>query len=383
MTRTNSVAGKRKNYGAEFKAKVALEAIRGDLTVAELVAKHGVHQTLISTWKRQALEGMSGIFSGKAEAKSAEKEGEIEKLHAKIGQLVVERGFFSESLRPVSVSRRREMIEPRHPVLSITRQCALIGISRSAWYGPAKAESPLNLALMKLIDAQFMETPFYGSRQMARHLRNQGYCVGRKRVRRLMARMGLRAVYQRPRTTVPHPEHRKYPYLLRDLVIERPDHVWCADITYIPMRRGFLYLVAIMDWATRRVLSWRLSNTMDTEFCIEALEEAFRRHGRPEIFNTDQGSQFTSPRFTQLLLDAAVKVSMDGRGRWMDNVMIERLWRSLKYECVYLQAFETGSEARAGIGRWIDFYNTERPHSALGGRTPVEAHQGPDLQAAA
>ncbi|WP_226559046.1 IS3 family transposase, partial [Salipiger thiooxidans] len=267
--------------------------------------------------------------------------------------------------------------------LSITRQCALIGISRSAWYGPGRTETPLNLALMKLIDAQFMETPFYGSRQMARHLRNQGYCVGRKRIRRLMARMGLRAVYQRPRTTVPHPEHRKYPYLLRDLVIERPNQVWCADITYIPMRRGFLYLVAIMDWATRRVLSWRLSNTMDTELCIEALEDAFRLHGQPEIFNTDQGSQFTSPRFTQPLLDATVKVSMDGRGRWMDNVMIERLWRSLKYECVYLHAFETGSAARAGIGKWMTFYNTERPHSALGGRTPVEAHQGPGLKAAA
>lgn len=218
---------------------------------------------------------------------------------------------------------------------------------------------------------------------MARHLRNQGYCVGRKRGQRLMARMGLRAVYQRPRTTVPHPEHRKYPCLLRDLVIERPNQVWCADITYIPMRRGFLYLAAIMDWATRRVLSWRLSNAMDTEFCIEALEDAFRLHARPEIFNTDQGSQFTSPRFTQPLLDATVKVSMDGRGRWMDNVMIERPWRSLKYECVYLHAFETGSAAREGIGKWMTFYNTERPHSALGGRTPVEAHQGPELHAAA
>ena len=275
------------------------------------------------------------------------------------------------------------MIEPRHPSLPVKRQCALIGISRSSWYGPASSETPLNLALMKLIDAQFMETPFYGSRQMARHLRNQGYCVSRKRVRRLMAKMGLRAVYQMPRTTVPHPEHLKYPYLLRNLVIDRPNQVWCADITYIPMQRGFLYLVAIMDWATRRVLAWRLSNTMDVEFCIEALEEALARHGRPEIFNTDQGSQFTSPRFTKVLQDAAVKISMDGRGRWMDNVMIERLWRSLKYECVYLQAFETGTAARAGIGKWIGFYNTQRPHSALGGRTPVEAHQGQDLKAAA
>jgi putative transposase len=240
----------------------------------------------------------------------------------------------------------------------------------------SKGESPLNLSLMRVIDAQFLETPWYGSRQMARHLRRGGYVVGRKRVRRLMAKMGVPAVYQKPRTTVPHPEHRTWPYLLRNLVIDRPDQVWCADITYIPMRRGFLYLVAIMDWASRRVLSWRLSNTMDADFCIEALEEAMARHGRPEIFNTDQGSQFTSPRFTEVLLEAGVKISMDGKGRWMDNVFIERLWRSLKYECVYLHAFETGSEARAGIGRWVTYYNAERPHSALGGRTPLEAHAG-------
>jgi putative transposase len=185
----------------------------------------------------------------------------------------------------------------------------------------------------------------------ARHLRREGYTVGRKRMRRLMARMGLEPIYQRPRTTIPHPGHRIYPYLLRHMVIDRPNQVWCADITYIPMRRGFHYLVAIMDWSTRKVLSWRLSNTMDGEFCIEALEDALARFGCPEIFNTDQGSQFTSPRFTGVLETAGVRISMDGRGRWMDNVFIERLWRSLKYECVYLHAFETGSELRAGHTR--------------------------------
>jgi putative transposase len=229
---------------------------------------------------------------------------------------------------------------------------------------------------MRGIDEQFLATPWYGSRQMARHLRRQGYVVGRKRVRRLMAKMGLAAVYQRPRTTVPHPEHKIWPYLLRNLAIDRPNQVWCADITYIPMRRGFLYLVAVMDWATRKVLAWRLSNTMDVEFCLEALEAAMTRYGRPEIFNTDQGSQFTSPRFTRILTEAGIRVSMDGRGRWMDNVFIERLWRSMKYECVYLNAFETGGEARSGLGRWISYYNAERPHSALGGRTPDEAHAG-------
>ena len=195
---------------------------------------------------------------------------------------------------------------------------------------------------MRLIDAQFLETPWYGSRQMARHLRREGHAVGRKRIRRLMATMGLAPIYQRPRTTVPNPEHRVFPYLLRALVIERPNQVWCADITYIPMRRGFLYLVAVMDWATRKVLAWRVSNTMDTAFCVEALEEALAHHGRPGIFNTDQGSQFTSPRFTDEQKDAQVLISMDGRGRWIDNVFIERPWRSLKYECIYLHAFETG-----------------------------------------
>jgi putative transposase len=274
----------------------------------------------------------------------------------------------------MSVERRRQMIEPEHPALSVVRQCELVSISRSGFYYQPVGETELNLELMRLIDAQFLETPWYGSRQMARHLRLEGYQVGRKRIRRLMTKMGLAPIYQRPRTTVPNPEHRIYPYLLREMVITCPNQVWCADITYIPMRRGFLYLVAVMDWATRKVLSWRVSNTMDTEFCVAALEEALARFGHPEIFNTDQGSQFTSPRFTAVLHAAGVKISMDGRGRWMDNVFVERLWRSLKYECVYLHAFETGSELRAGLSRWISYYNVRRPHSTLAGRTPDDAY---------
>ena len=266
------------------------------------------------------------------------------------------------------------MIDPDHPELSIVRQCELVATSRSGFYYQPAGETPLNLELMRLIDRQFLETPWYGSRQMARHLRREGYPVGRKRVRRLMATMGLEPIYQRPRTTVPHPEHQIYSYLLRDMVIERPNQVWYADITYIPMRRGFLYLVAVMDWASRKVLSWRVSNTMDADFCIEALEEALERFGKPEIFNTDQGSQFTSPQFTGVLRAAGVRISMDGRGRWMDNVFIERLWRSLKYECIYIHAFESGSALRAGLREWIGYYNARRPHSTLAGRTPDEAY---------
>jgi putative transposase len=266
------------------------------------------------------------------------------------------------------------MVDPGHPELSVVRQCELILISRSGFYYRPAGETPLNLELMRRIDRQFLETPWYGSRQMARHLRREGYTVGRKRIRRLMAKMGLEPIYQRPRTTVPHPEHQVYPYLLREMVIDRPKQVWCADITYMPMRRGFLYLVAVMDWASRKVLSWRVSNTMDVDFCIEALEEALGRFGRPEIFNTDQGSQFTSARFTGVLRAAGVRVSMDGRGRWVDNVFIERLWRSLKYECIYLHAFETGAALRAGLREWIGYYNARRPHSTLAGRTPDEAY---------
>jgi putative transposase len=273
----------------------------------------------------------------------------------------------------MSVARRRERVVPDH-ALSVVRQCELLSIGRSGFYYVPCGESALNLALMRLIDEQFMETPFYGSRQMTRHLRRLGHCIGRKRVRRLMRRMGLAAVYQKPRTSMPHPEHAVFPYLLRDLAVERPNHVWCADITYIPMRRGFLYLVAVMDWCTRKVLAWRVSNTMEADFCITAVEEAIERFGAPEIFNTDQGSQFTSPRFVSVLQAEGIRVSMDGRGRWLDNVFIERLWRSLKYECVYLHAFETGSELRAGLKAWIGLYNARRPHSALAGRTPDEAY---------
>jgi len=274
----------------------------------------------------------------------------------------------------MSRGERKAMIVPGRPGLTLSRQCQLLSISRSSFYYAPRGESPENLALMRRIDELFLKYPFYGSRQMACQLRREGVWIGRHRVRRLMRLMGLEAIYQAPRTSNPHPAHKIYPYLLGNLAIVHSDHVWCADITYIPVRRGFLYLVAIMDWATRHVLAWRLSNTMDTGFCIEALREAMARHGKPEIFNTDQGSQFTSLDFTGVLKDAGVAISMDGRGRSMDNIFIERLWRSLKYEAVYLHEMTDGFAAERVIGTWIDFYNTERPHSALDGATPTEAY---------
>ena len=262
------------------------------------------------------------------------------------------------------------MVDHDHPELSIGAQCRLLSISRSSFYYAPVGESDKNLALMARIDRQFLETPFYGVRQMTWHLRNEGHAVNPKRVRRLMRLMGLMPIYRRPNTSRPAKGRQPFPYLLRGLDIDRPDQVWCADITYLPMRRGFLYLVAIMDWHSRRVMTWRLSNTLEAGFCVDALDEAIARFGPPGIMNTDQGSQFIAFAWTDRLRAAGVRISMDGKGRFLDNIFIERLWRSLKYECVYLNAWETGSEARAGLRRWIEFYNHRRPHTALGGRPP-------------
>ena len=269
------------------------------------------------------------------------------------------------------MERRRAVVERRHPSLSVVRQCKLLGISRSGLYYQPVGISEEDLSLMKLIDRQYLATPFYGARKIAAWLKSQEYRVNRKRVRRLMQIMGLRAIYRRPRTSTPAPGHKTYPYLLNGMKITRPNQVWAADITYIPMARGFLYLVAIIDWYSRYVLSWRLSNTLEVGFCVEALEEALSK-GRPEIFNTDQGAQFTSEAFTELLEQHGVRISMDGKGSYNDNLFIERLWRSVKYEEVYLKAYQDGRDARAGIGDYFRFYNAERPHQALGYRTPAE-----------
>jgi putative transposase len=241
------------------------------------------------------------------------------------------------------------MIDPKHETLSVARQCTLIGLSRSSLYYKQFPGTADDLELKALIDRQFLETPYFGSRKMTAVLRRQGHAVNRKRVRRLMREMGLQVIWQRPNTSKPNPEHRIYPYLLRGMAIDRPNQVWCADVTYIPMPRGFLYLVAVMDWHSRKVLAWRLSNTLHADFCVEALEEALARFGRPDIFNTDQGSQFTSRAFIAVLEAAGVRISMDGKGRCMDNIFIERLWRSLKYEEVYLMAGATHEMGRRDL----------------------------------
>jgi len=266
------------------------------------------------------------------------------------------------------------MIDRLDPKLSISRQCRLLTVSRSSFYHRPKPIKPERLELMRLIDAQYLKTPCWGSRSMRNHLRRLGYKVNRKRVQRLMRTMGLEAIYPKPRTSRPHPEHKVYPYLLRGLEIDRPNQVWTADITYIPMSRGFMYLLAVMDWHSRKVLSWRVSNTLDSDFCVEAVEEAIRRYGIPEIFNTDQGAQFTSQAFTSLLKDHRIAISMDGRGRVQDNIFIERLWWTLKYQYLYLWSFDDGVQLREGLQRWFRFYNQERFHQALDDLTPDEVY---------
>jgi putative transposase len=261
------------------------------------------------------------------------------------------------------------MIDREHE-LPLARQAALLKLSRSGLYYRARPVSPADLAVMERIDKLHLDYPFAGSRMLRDLLRGEGIEIGRQRVATMMKRMEIEAIYRRPNTSKPAPGHKIYPYLLRSVVVERANQVWAMDITYIPMVRGFVYLAAVVDWASRRVLSWRVSITMEIAFCLEAVEEALARHGRPEIFNTDQGSQFTSAAFTGALLDNAIAISMDGKGSWRDNVFVERLWRSVKYEEVYLRAYDSVSQARASIGRYFDFYNRKRPHSSLDARTP-------------
>jgi len=271
----------------------------------------------------------------------------------------------------MSAPARRAMVERPGVDLSVRRQCALLNLARSGVYRPKPVIGADDLALMRRIDELHLELPFYGSRRMSFELNKEARGVNRKRVQRLMRVMGIEALVPRPGTSKPAPGHKIYPYLLRGLVIAEPNHVWAADITYIPMARGFLYLVAIIDWASRAVLAWRLSNTIGSRFCVEALEEALERYGKPKIFNTDQGAQFTSAAFTDKLEKPGVAISMDGRGRFMDNIFIERLWRSIKYEEVHLKAYADGREARAGIGSWMTFYNFRRPHQAMNNQTPM------------
>ena len=359
---------KRRNHSSAFKAKVALSAVKGERTLAELAEQFDVHPNQIQDWKKRLVVGAEDVFGGNAvEAQHNEKE--VEEAPRQDRSAGDGERFFIQGARSRPVSERRGRIHEKHE-LSKTRRCELLDVPRSSAYYRGEPASEADLAVMRLIDEIHLQWPFYGSRRMRDELEERGHTVNRKRVQRLMRQMDLRALYPRRRTSQPGKGHKIYPYLLRDLSIERANQAWASDISYIPMAKGFMYLVAIMDWYSRRVLSWRVSNTLDTDFCIEALEEALQRFEAPEIFNTDQGCQFTSDAFTDVLKGHAIAISMDGKGRWVDNVFVERLWRSVKYEDVYLRAYETPTELRAGLARYFGFYNTRRRHSALDRRTP-------------
>ncbi|WP_404294881.1 IS3 family transposase (plasmid) [Microvirga sp. RSM25] len=372
----------RRNHSPAFKAKVALAAVKGEKTLTELAQQFDVHPNQITQWKAQLLDGAAGVF-GAEKAASANPPVDVKTLHAKIGELTLANGFFRARARQGrSVAERKAMID-RSQALPLARQAEELGVSRGNLYYEPQPVSAADLALMRRMDELHLEFPFAGRRMLRDLLAAEGFTVGRLHVSTPMKRMGLEALYRKPNTSKPAPGHQVYPYLLRKLPITRPNQVWAMDITYIPMARGFVYLAAVVDWFSRRVLAWRLSITLEAAFCIEAVEEALSHYGSPEIFNTDQGSQFSSHDFTSVLLKNKIAISMDGKGAWRDNVFVERLWRSIKYEEVYLKAYDSVSEARASIGRYLTFYNSRRPHSSLDRRTPDRAYFNPLPQRAA
>lgn len=360
---------KRRGVLPGFKARVALAAAKGDKTLGELSRQYGVHPTQISAWKARLQEGVAELFEDRRK-KRRETEASVAELYQQIGRLTMEVDWFKKSSR-LTTSTKREWIEPDHGELSVRRQCAWLGLARTSWYYEPVAESAENLALMRKIDRQYLATPFYGSRRMAVELG-----VNRKRVQRLMRIMGREVVYPKPRLSQRAAEHRIYPYLLRKVEIVRPNQVWSSDITYLPLSGGYLDLTVVRDWSSRHVLSWRLSNTLDGRFVLAALDEALAQ-SRPEIFNTDQGSQYTSVAFTGRLESAGVQISMDGRSRALDNVFVERLWRTVKYEEVYLKDYADGREAEQSLKKYFRFYTPRRRHQSLGYRTPAAVYHDP------
>ncbi|MEB3295497.1 MAG: IS3 family transposase [Synechococcales bacterium] len=364
----------RKQYSAEFKTKIALEAIKGQKTINEMASAHELHPTQITQWEKQALESIPAAFSSKRDRQEKAQTGLTDELYQQIGQLKVELDWLKKNLG-LNVVAKRALIEPDHPQISLSRQCELLDLNRSSWYYEAARETPENEALMQMIDQQFTQTPFYEVRRMTAWLRQQGHAVNPKRVRRFMKKMGSGAVYPQPKLSLPGENTRRFPYLLKDYAITAPNQVWSTDITYIRLSQGFVYLVAIIDWFSRYVLAGQLCNTMDVQFCLEALEQTLSQ-AQAVIFNSDQGAQFSSLAFTQRLEQANIQISQDGKGRAYDNILVERLWRSVKYEEVYLKSYNSVAEAIQGLDQYFQFYNHKRLHQSLNYCSPATIHFG-------
>ena len=381
---------KRKVYSADFKAKLVLEVLEGELTLNEIASKYEILPVNLKNWKKQFLENMSLAFDKSAVVKEYKDEISIleknnDALAKKVGTLTIERDWLEGKLVSLDLSTKKEMIDNQadNKTISFNRQLELLNVSKTAYYYkpvvPFSKEE--DISLLNMIDKIYTKHPYYGHRRVHKLLLRLGYNVGRKMVRKAMKFMGIKALYPKPRTTIANSEHKKYPYLLNEfkndknqVIIEKPNQVWSTDITYIKLAKGFAYLAAIIDWNTKKILSWKLSNSMDVSLTTAVLKEALSCYPKPEIVNTDQGSQYTAKEHVNLLVQNAISISMDAKGRSIDNIVIERFWRSLKYEDVYLKNYNTIKEARAGIGEYIELYNKERLHSTLDYKTPDEVY---------
>ncbi|MBF0253319.1 MAG: IS3 family transposase [Candidatus Omnitrophica bacterium] len=365
----------RKSFSNEFKSKVAMEALRGEMTMAQISSKYGVHSNQVQAWKKVLKEGMGDLFTGSKKKSVKQQKEMIEDLYKNVGKLQVENDWLKKKLGFAGAKERLSLISEADKNLSIRNQCELMGITRSRYYYKQTPEQDKTFEIMNLLDEEHTKRPFYGVRKMTEFLNREGYKIGTDKVRTLLRRMGLEAICPKRNLSRKRKDHKVYPYLLRGVKMVRPNQVWSTDITYVRLLEGFAYLVAIIDWFSRYVISWSISNTADVDLCMEALESSLK-YGKPEIFNTDQGCQFTSDKFTGRLKDKKIKISMDGRGMMFDNIFVERLWRTVKYEDIYIRGYETIPESRKGLKKYFEFYNNERYHQSLNYKTPWEFYSG-------